>query len=237
MKKINPILFGAVLLATVAFCSSCKKTADPGPAGTNGKDGNAFPYQEAGTTLNLTGFFYSDDVSFTKQLTLPFYSTLEESRIKTTTPALRTDATHRVSANGKDEVYYITRYDSLSNCYLAFTILNDYNDNIYVNSFQFNAKTNITSTSYREIYTTYYNQVARTSGPYDSESSLDHTTLNSYGNSFEITNWNYNATTHLLTFDYNGLLSGGYNSTGNDLTVSGKVKATVRERALRIGQE
>ena len=249
MKKINQIVFGLTLLAAVAFTSSCKKTTEVGPVGANGsngangtngtdgKDGSRFPYKEVGTSLNLMGNFYSDDASFDQLITLSFYEKLEESTIRTSAPQVRTEAAHRTSADGMNDYFDITRYDSLGNTTLTFNIENDYNNGIYVNSFYFNAKTNITETSYRNIYTTYYGGgPARVSGPYDQEGSLDDYDLNNDGNSFAITNWNYDRTTHVLTFDYSGQLTGDYNSSGNNLTVSGSVKATVRTSSLRVAQ-
>ena len=242
MKKINLTLLSAIFLAVLAFSSSCKKTSDPGPAGANGtngingKDGALFAYKQPGTTLNLKGMFYSDDASFDNLLALPFFNTLDENYIKTYYPALRTEGTVRTSVNGKNTTFYITRYDSLGNSSLSFQITDDYQDLVSLNYLHFNVKTNITNTSYRKVYTTDGGGgVARVSGPYNNETSLDGYTLDNYGNSFSITNWSYNPTTQSLSFDYNGTLVGGYNSTGNDLAISGTVKANLKEETLRKG--
>lgn len=236
MKKINQIVFCAALLAAVAFSSSCKKTTDPGPAGTNGIDGNRFLYKQEGTTLNLTGNFYSDEASFDKLIQLPFFSTLEENRVEVSAPLVR-KGNARTSVVVEDNDFYITRYDSLGNSNLYFKVHYDaINDEVYVNDFYFNVKTNITETTYKNVYTTYGGGGFRTSGPYDNESSLSEYDMTNDGNAFGLSNWNYNSTTKVLSFDYAGTLTGAYNSTGNDLTISGTVKANLKESSLRKAQ-
>ncbi|MDB5255990.1 MAG: hypothetical protein JWM14_685 [Chitinophagaceae bacterium] len=239
MKTIKQIIFGTALLTAVAFTSSCKKTADPGPAGTNGTNGtngNAYPYKQAGTTLNLTGNFYSDDASFDNLISMPFFSTLEENHVEVSAPVLR-NGTARTSLIVDNNNFYITRYDSLGNSNLSFSIYYDGgNDETYVNDFYFNVKTNITETSYKKVYTTNGGGGFRTSGPYDNETSLSEDDMNNDGNSFSISNWSYNSTTKVLSFDYSGTLTGAYNSTGSSLTVSGAVKANLKDESLRIAQ-
>ena len=236
MKKINQIVFCAALLAAAAFSSSCKKTTDPGPAGADGTDGNRFLYKQAGTTLNITGNFYSDEAAFDKLIQLPFFSTLEENRVVSSIPAAR-KGNERTSIVIEDNDFYITRYDSLGNSSLYFKINYDaYNDEVYVNEFNFNVKTNITETTYKNVYTTYGGSGFRTSGPYDNESNLSEYDMNNDGNTFSLSGWNYDATTKVLSFDYTGTLTGAYNSTGNSLTVSGTVKANLKESSLRKAQ-
>jgi hypothetical protein len=232
MKKAQQIIFISALLAAVVF-SSCKKTTEAGPAG---KDGNRFPYKQTGTILNLEGNFYSDDASFDNQVNLPFFSTLDENKVNSYYPALRTSGTVRTSGNGKNDDFYIVRYDSIGNSMMSFDITYDYNDVVSINDFHFNVKTNVTETSYRKVYTTYGGGGARVSGPYDYESGLSEYNLTTDGNSFSISNWNYNSTTKVLSFDYSGTLTGAYNSTGNDLSVSGTVKANLKDESLRVTQ-
>ncbi|MBC7485651.1 MAG: hypothetical protein H7282_02730 [Cytophagaceae bacterium] len=238
MKKINQIVLGIALLTALAFTSSCKKTADPGPAGADGKDGNLFPYKQIGTTLNLSGNFNSDNASFNKLISLPFFSALDENRVTSIYPAavLRTTGTVRTNGNGKNDDFYIVRYDSLSNSTLFFDINYNSINEIYVNAFHFNVKTNIADTSYKKVYSTFSAGFGRVSGPNDQERNLNQNDLTTNGNSFAISNWNYNAITKVLSFDYAGILSGSYNSTGNNLTISGKVKASLKDESLRTAQ-
>jgi hypothetical protein len=243
MKKIYSIIFCATLFTALVFTSSCKKKeADPGPAGvdgangTDGKDGAyVFPYRQDGTTLNLSGNFYSNNASFSKSFSLPFFSGLEDNMVKTQLVAGRTAGTVRTNGAGQDEDFTIFRSDSLSNATLLLNVTYDYNDQVYVNSLRFEVNTNITDSTYKKVYTTYGGG-ARTSGPYDPSSSLNGFELTNYGNSIAITNWNYNRNTKALSFDYAGTLTGSYNSTGNDLNFSGKVKANLKEESLRVGQ-
>lgn len=233
MKKINQILFGAILLAAVAFTSSCKKTSEPGPAGQNA---SRFPYKQSGTTLNISGNFYSDDASFDNQIKLPFFATLDENRVEEVGSPLRISS-GRTSVVVSNSDFYITRYDSLGNSTLFFKVHYDVNnDEVYVNEFHFNVKTNITETTYKNVYTTYGGGGARTSGPYDNESSLSEYDMTNDGNSFVITNWIYDAPTKQLGFDYSGILTGPWNSTGNNLNVSGTVKAKLKNNSLRVAQ-
>jgi len=233
MKKINQILWGAALLAVVAFSSSCKKTSDPGPAGA---DGVRFPYKQTGTTLNIAGNFYSDDASFDNEIKLPFFASLDENRVEESAPLARR-GNARTSVAVEDNDFYITRYDSIGNSTLSFKIHYDsFNDEVYVNDFHFNVKTNITETTYKNVYTTDGGSGFRTSGPYQNEDGLSEYTMTNNGNSFLLTNWIYDAPTKQLGFDYAATLTGAYNSTGNNLTVSGTVKAKLKESSLRIAQ-
>ncbi len=236
MKKINQIVLGIALLIALAFTSSCKKTADPGPAGANGKDGNLFPYKQIGTTLILSGNFNSDNASFNKLISLPFFSALDENRVKSNYPVLRTTGTVRTDGNGKNDNFHIVRYDSLGNSTLSFDINYNNINEIYVNALHFNVKTNIADTSYKKVYSTFFAGFGRVSGPNDQESNLNQNDMTTNGNSFAISNWDYNAITKALSFDYTGTLTGSYNSTGNNLTISGKVKASLKDESLRTAQ-
>jgi hypothetical protein len=240
MKKINAILFCTALFTALAFTSSCKKKeADPGPAGangTNGKDGAyVFPYRQDGTTLSLSGNFYSNNASFSKSFSMPFFSGLKDNNVISYLPLARTAGTVRTTGAGQNDEFTIIRSDSLSNATLYFRVTYDYNDQTYVNSLNFEVLTNITDSTYKKVYTTNGGG-QRTSGPFDPSSALNNNDLTNFGNSFSITNWNYNRNTKVLSFDYAGILTGSFNSTGNNLNFSGKVKANVKEESLRVGQ-
>jgi hypothetical protein len=235
MKKIYSILFCAALFSALAFTSSCKKKdAEPGPAGADGKDGAyVFPYRQDGTTLSVSGNFASNGASFSKSFSLPFFADLDDNMVKSYD---QFELVGRTTGAGLNEDITIFRSDSLSNTTLFFEI--DYNDldQVTVNSLRFDVVSNITDSTYKKIYTTYGvgQRTNRTAGDASTLYSFE---LNNYGNSINITNWNYNRNTKALSFDYAGTLTGSYNSTGNDLNYSGKVKANLKEASLRVGQK
>jgi len=228
MKKLNGFFFITALCTALAI-SSCKKTGDPGPAGTDGTNGSGgLPYKQAGTILNLSGNFYSDNAAFNNSYTLPFFAALDENNVIVGT---ETAFEGETEIDTLTRVFNITRRDSLNNSILTFQFIAPGVGDSYISYFHFNVLSNITSTSYKRIYTTSAPGTERTSGY--TESTLGYGVLNSDGNTMTFSNLHYNPTSETLSFDYSGTLTGNYNSTGNTLTLSGTVKANVKVESLR----
>lgn len=240
MKKFNEIIIGSALVAVIVLSIACKKDTEPGPAGANGLNANALLYKQEGTTLRLSGNYYSDGAAFDNTYKLSYYASLDENTVTTETieieePELRTSETET------RHTYHIVRRDSLNNSVLSFDILfYEGDDEPYLRNLNIDIVTDITSAGHKRIATGWvYNPSV--SGPtangYFQRNYLEAYEIENEDNSLAISDWNYNATTKNLSFEFSGTLADRFNSTRSTLTIDAQVSATLGNETFRKGEE
>ena len=242
MKKINQIIFGSALVASIVLSTSCKKEAEPGPAGADGKSANALLYKQEGTTLKLSGIYSSDAAAFENTYNLSYYASLDENAVSQETIELQEgDNEARASATETRYTYHIVRRD-LNNSVLSFDVVfYEGDDEPFVNNLNIDIFDNITSTGYKRISTGNFSYPSISSNDplinYFERASLYYDQLENPDNLLVLSEWDYNPTTRNISFKYSGTLVNRYNSTKNDLTIDARVSANLNNETYRKGRE
>jgi hypothetical protein len=210
-KHIAKGFFLSVILIGI-FC--CRKTTTPGPQGPAGVSGNALLYKSGDISGTASGTNTSN-VAFSVPFNLQYYSDVTDN-------SFYTDA--------KQTKYFnITRYDSLAESYINFMFTIDASGTVFTgNSITMKLVTPNTNKNffYLGTGTSQTTPIAIPLNPYYTYNTSE-VTINS---------GSYNSTTGVVSFDYTILLWMGHNTTGNMLTLTGSINATVLQESLRLAK-
>jgi hypothetical protein len=236
MKKMNQMLFGAAVLTMVTLTNACKKTSDPGPAGTNGTNAVELKYKQSGTTLRLSGNYSSDGTAFDSTYKLSYFASLDDNSIVEETILDQNDA------SVTSHFYHIVRHDSLNNSVLSFDIAFYGGDETpTVENLTIDIVSGITSAGYKRIATGQVNNPSISSyhdaNGYFTKGPLGQYDVSNSDNTLQISNWSYNNTTRNLSFNFSGVLVDYLNSTKKPLTISANVTANLNQETHRVGKE
>ncbi|ABG59201.1 hypothetical protein [Cytophaga hutchinsonii] len=233
---MNKKFFSFAIILTIVFATlstSCRKgeKGEPGPAGSSS---TTPAYKGGSISGTIDGVTRLNDSSFSLKVDYQYYKSASDNR------------NTEENFDGTRNVYSVTRYDSTGNSYITFEFSVYYYD---PNSF----KTGSTSRSAElvpelsDVYVTivsnkkqtgnklfYFATVSDYYNPFDVESVyLDQYSSGDSRISYD--NLVINEATGLISFDYDIELSEDRNSTGNFITMSGKLNATPYNVSYRKG--